>query len=110
MFGLLAMAVTNEAMETLVGELRSTFKIKDLDEVSYYMGCHITRNRAKKELKFDQHLYARTISERFGIDKATMVAATTGVKPLSKEHDPKTPEEKEDMTKISYREAVGARM
>ena len=36
-----------------------------------------------------------------------MVLATAGVKPLSKEHGPKTPE-KEEMTKIPYRKAVGA--
>ena len=97
-------------METFIGELRSTFKIKDLGEASNCTGYHITRNRAKKELKFDQHLYARTITERFGIDKTAMVLATAGVKPLSKEHSPKTSEEEEEMTKITYREAVGALM
>ncbi|CAM9772712.1 unnamed protein product [Ascophyllum nodosum] len=55
---LLALTVTKEAMETFVGELCSTFKIKGVGEASYYMGCHITRYRAKMELKFDQHLYA----------------------------------------------------
>ena len=71
---------------------------------------HITQDRAKKELKFDQHFYARTSIERFGIDKTAMVTATTGVKPLSKVHGPKTPEEKQEMMKIPYREAVGAFM
>ena len=85
---LLALTVTRKAMETFVGEVRSTFKVKDLGEASYYMGCHITRDRAKKELKFDQLLYARAITERFGIDKTAMVPATAGVKPLSKEHGP----------------------
>ena len=36
---LLALTVTKEAMETFVGELRSTFKIKDLGEGSYYMSA-----------------------------------------------------------------------
>ena len=53
-------------------------------------------------------LYARTITEPFGNDKIAMVPATAGVKPLSKEHGPKSPEEKEEMTKIPYREAVRA--
>ena len=57
------------------------------------MGCHITRNREKRELKFDQHLYLRTIIDRFGIDKTAMVPATTGGPPLSKEDGPKTPKE-----------------
>ena len=104
--GLLALTVTKQAMETFAGELRSTFTTKHLGEVSYYMSCHIIRDQPKKELKFDQH-HARTITESFEIDKTTMVPATTGVKPLSKEHGPKTPKEKEEMTKIPYREAVG---
>ena len=53
---LLVLTVTKEAMEIFVGELRSMFKIKYLGEASYYMGCHITRDGAKKEMKFDQHL------------------------------------------------------
>ena len=73
---LLALTVAKEAMDIFVGELRSTFKIKDLSEASYYMGCYITRDRAKKKLKFDQHLYARTITERFGIGKIAMVPGT----------------------------------
>ena len=88
---LLALTVTKEAAETFVGELRSMFKIKDLGEASYCMSCHITRDRAKKELKFAQHLYARTITERLGIDRTAMAPATAGVKPLSKGHGPKTP-------------------
>ena len=106
----LALIVTKEAMETFVGELRSTFEIKDLGEASYYMGCQITRDQAKKELKFDQHPYARTITKQFGIDKTAMVPATIGVESLSEEHGPKTPEEKKHMTKIPYREAVEALM
>ena len=72
------------------------------------MSCRITRDRATKVLKFDQLLYARTITERFGVDKTVMVPATAGGKPLSKEHGPKTPEEKEVITKIPYRKVVGA--
>ena len=66
---LLALTATKEAVKTFVVKLRSAFKIKDLGEAPYYMGCHITRDRAKKELSFYQHLYARTITERFKTDK-----------------------------------------
>ena len=60
-------------MEIFVRELRATFKIKDVGEASYFVACHITRDRAKKELKFERYLYTRTIIERFGIDKTAMV-------------------------------------
>ena len=58
----------------------------------------------------DQQLYARSITKRFGIDKTAIVPATAGVKSLSKEHDPKSPGKKEEMTEIPYREAVGELM
>ena len=45
---LLALTVTKEAIETFGGELRSTFKIKDLGEASYHKSYHITRDRPKK--------------------------------------------------------------
>ena len=89
-------------MQTFVGELRSTFKIKDLGEASYYMSCRITRDRAKKELKFEQPVYTRKIIERFRIDNTAMVLAAVSVKSLSKEYRPKTAEDKEVMTKIYY--------
>ena len=70
---LLALAITNEAMEMFVRELRATSKVKDLSEASYYAVCHITRGRTKKELKFERNLYTRTITEQFGTDKTAMV-------------------------------------
>lgn len=57
-------------------------------------------------MKFDQHLYAQTITDRFEINKTTMVPATAAVKPLSKEDGPQTAEEREEMHGIPYREAV----
>ena len=81
-------------------------KAKDLVGASYDIDCHITRDRVKTELKLEQHLYTRAITERFGIDNTALVPATAGVQPLSKEKVPKTPEEKEVITKIPSREAV----
>ena len=61
----------------------SCFKIKDLGELEFYLGCHITRNRRK--LTFDQYIDAKT----------SMIPMAIGVKPLSKEDGPKTPKERE---------------
>lgn len=41
---LLAVTAMEEVMEVFVGDLRTKYKIKDLGEASYYVGCHITRN------------------------------------------------------------------
>ena len=106
---LLVLTVIKEAVETFVGELRSTLKIKDLGEASYYMGRHIPQDRVKQKLKFDQYLHARTITERFGVSKTAIVPSTPGgVKLLSKEHVPKPPEENDKMTNIPHLEVMGA--
>ena len=70
------------------------------------MGCHITKNRKARELKFDQHLYVESMVKRFDVKKATKIAAASGVPTLSKADEPRNQEEKEEMRKSPYREAV----
>ena len=48
--------------------------------------------------------------ERFDVKKATKIPAASGVPTLSKADEPRKPEEKEEMRKFPYREAVGALM
>ena len=81
-----------------------------MGDAGYYMGCHITRNRKARELKFDQHLYVESMVKRFDVKKTTKIPAASGVPTLSKEDEPRNPEEKEEMRKFPYREAVGALM
>ena len=88
----------------------SCFKIKDLGEAEFYLGCHITRNREASRLTFDPHIYAENVAKRFNVTKTSMILMVTGVKPLSKEDGPKSPKEREEMRHIPYREAVGALM
>ena len=71
----------------------SCFKIKDLGEFEFNLGCHITRKRRK--LTFDQYIYAKTVAERFDVTKTSMIPMAIGMKPLSKEDGPKTPKERE---------------
>ena len=93
-----------------LSDLSSRFKIKDLDEVEFYLGCHITRNREARTLTFDQYIYAETVAKRFNVTKTSMIPIATGVKPISKEDGPKNPKGREEMRRIPYREAVGALM
>ena len=74
------------------------------------MGCHITRNRKARELKFDQHLYVESMVKRFDVKKATKIPTASGVPTLSKADEPRNLEEKEEMRKFPYREAVGVLM
>ena len=48
--------------------------------------------------------------KRFGVKKATKIPAASGVPTLSKADEPRNLEEKEEMRKFPYREAVGALM
>ncbi|CAM9520770.1 unnamed protein product, partial [Ascophyllum nodosum] len=93
-----------------LSDLSSCFKVKDLGEAEFYLGCHITRNREARTLTFDQHIYAETVAKRFNVTKISMIRMATGVKPLSKEEGPKNPKEREEMRRIPYREAVGTLM
>ena len=66
-------------------------------EVSYYLGCLITRDREAKTMTFDQHRYVRTITEQFGIDKTSVIPAAAGTRPLSEVEGPQTGAEIEKM-------------
>ena len=103
---LLASKTMEDEGRTL-SDLSSCFKIKDLGEAGFYLGCHITRNREVRTLTFDQHIYAETVSKRFNVTETGMIPMATGMKPLSKEDGPKNPKERKGMRRIPYREAVG---
>ena len=106
----LAHAKDKATMDRFAAELGQKFKLKDMGDAGYYMGCHITRNRKARELKFDQHLYVESMVKRFDVKKTTKIPAASGVPTLSKADEPRNPEEKEEMRKFPYREAVGALM
>ena len=105
---ILALAKDQAAMDRFAAELGQKFKLKDMGDAGYYMGCHITRNRKARELKLDQHLYVVSMVKRFDVKKATKIPAASEVPTLSKAYEPRNPDEKEEMRKFPYREIVGA--
>ena len=107
---ILAHAKDQATMDRFVADLGQKFKLKDMGDAGYYMGCHITRNRKARKLKLDQCLYVESMVERFDAQKATKIPAASGVPTLSKTDEPRNPEETEEMRKFPYREAVGALM
>ena len=108
--GILAHAKAQATMDRFAAELRQKFKLKDMSDAGYYMGCYIARNRKARRLKLDQHLYVKSMVKRFDVKKATKMPAASGMPTLSKADEPRNPEEKEEMRKFPYREAVGALM
>ena len=107
---ILAHAKDQATMDRFAAELGQKFKLKDMGNAGYNMGCHITRNRKARELKLDQHLYVESMVKRFNVKKETKIPAASGVPTLSKADEPRNLEEKEEMRKFPYREAVGALM
>ena len=107
---ILAHAKDQAIIDRFAAELGQEFKLKDMGDAGYYMGCHITRNRKARELKFDQHLYVDSMVKRCDVKKATKIQAASGVPTLSKADGQRNPKEKEEMRKFPYREAVGALM
>ena len=75
---ILAHAKDQATMGRFVAELGQKFKLKDMGDAGYYMGCHITRNRKARELKLDQHLYVESRVKRFDVKKATRISACVG--------------------------------
>ena len=104
---ILAHAKDQATMDRFAAELGQKFKLKDMGDAGYYMDCHITRNRKARELKLDQHLYVKQMVKTFDVKTATKVPAVSGVPTLSNADEPRNPEEKEEMRKFPYREAVG---
>ena len=107
---ILAHAKDQATMDRFAAKLGQKFKLKDMGDAGYYMGCHITRNHKARELKFDQHLNVESMVKRFDVKKTTKIPAGSGVSTLSKADEPRNPEEKDEMRKFPYREAVGALM
>ena len=96
-------------METLAAELGKKFKVKDMGDAKYYMGCMVTRNRKALELKLDQHLYVKSVMETFGVQKASRVPSSSEVPTLSKTDELQT-QEKYKMLKFPCRDALGILM
>jgi len=85
--------------------------MKDLGEATYILGIKIYRDRSRKLIGLSQCLYIDTILKRYNMDnsKRGYLPIGTGIT-LSREDCPKTPEERERMSRIPYASAVGAIM
>ena len=106
---LLVLSETKQDEHQGLEDLRSSLPIKDLGEISYYLGCHTTRDRKTRTVMFDQR-YAQTVTERLEIRKTSVIPIPTGKAPLSKADGPQNDAEIAEMRGIPYREAMGALM
>ena len=91
--------------------LHKQFDMKDLGEANYILGIKLIRDRKNKLLALSQASYIEKILVRFNMEnsKRGSLPFRHGIH-LSKEQSPKTPEQKERMSRIPYASAVGSLM
>ena len=102
---------SREAIEVLKNLLRFEFEMKDLGLLKKILGMEIKRDRSKGIMFLSQEKYMRRVLETFRMTscKSVMTPITTHFK-LSSLQCLKTEEEKLEMTKIPYANAVGCMM
>ena len=81
---ILAYSKDKETMDRFAAELGRKFKLKDMGDAKYYMGCHINRNWKAREFKLDQHLYVEMVAGTYGIKKESRIPAASGMPTLLK--------------------------
>ncbi|KAH9745502.1 hypothetical protein KPL70_004095 [Citrus sinensis] len=102
---------SREEIEALKNLLSSEFEMKDLGSAKKKLGMEIKRDRSKGIMFISQEKYMMRVLETFGMTscKPLMTPMATHFK-LSSLQCPKTEEEKLEMAKIPYANAVGCMM
>ena len=84
---------------------------QDLGELHWLLNLKIKHNRTKKSISFSQEAYIDTILNRFNLqDSKTHITPLDLNIHLTKDQCSSTDEEKAQMSKIPYREAIGSLM
>jgi len=102
---------SQETINTVIKQLSSHFKLRDLGPTSYLLGVGITRNRSLHSISLSQRQYIVDVLDRFGC--ADCKPVSTPMEPglhLTKSMGATTSEEIAEMKKIPYLNAVGALM
>ena len=91
--------------------LSSQFEMKDMGEANYVLGVRIVRNREKKLISLSQETYIKKVLERFRMNNCKPIDTPVekGLS-LSVDQCPKNDKEKEQMSNVPYREAIGSLM
>lgn len=106
---LLILAGNEKEKSSLKKKLSQIFNMQDLGEAKYLLGMTITRDREARKIWLDQSTYVQKTLLKFGMSDCKPVS--TPLNPsnkLSNEMEPKSSEEINEMSKISYREAIGS--
>lgn len=87
------------------------FEMKDIGHATKILGMNIVRNREEGTVEINQTEYHQKIVRKFNLDNAKSVSVPLAQHfRLSKEQSPKNDEERIEMLKIPYSNAVGSLM
>ncbi|POM63291.1 Gag-pol Polyprotein [Phytophthora palmivora] len=108
---LLIIAPTPALISKLKSALKKRFSMSDLGEVKYLLGWSIQRDRKNRTIFIHQHKYATKVIDRFSdyIPYPIATPAERNAK-LSVSSQPSSEQEKDAMSSIPYRQAVGSVM
>ena len=100
-----------EEINNLKKQLSKQFAIKDLGVAKQILGMRIIRDKANGTLKLSQSEYVKKVLSRFNMNETKPVSTPLDSHfKLSKEQSPKTEEERDYMSKVTYVSAIGSLM
>nr|CAN62498.1 hypothetical protein VITISV_000081 [Vitis vinifera] len=100
-----------EEINNLKNQLSKQFAMKDLGAAKQILGMRIIRDKTNGTLKLSQSEYMKKVLSRFNMNEAKPVSTPLGSHfKLSKEQSPKTEEENDHMSKVSYASTIGSLM
>jgi hypothetical protein len=104
---LIVMAKSKTSIDEVCKQLKTEFDIKELGEVKYCLGIQVKRDRSKKTIGINQEAMIDRVAERFKVNesKPTYLPADANSR-LTKT----VAQDKEEITKMPYRELVGSLM
>ena len=98
-------------INNLKKQLSKQFAMKDLGVAKQILAMRTIRDKANGTLKLSQSEYVKKVLSRFNMNKAKLVSTPLGSHfKLSKEQSPKTEEERDHMSKVSYASAIDSLM
>ena len=98
-----------EKINNMKKQMSKQFAMKDLGATKQTLSMRIIRDKANGTLKLSQVEYVKKILSRFNMNEAKQVSTPLGSHfRLSKEQSPKTKEEMDHMSKVSYASTIGS--
>jgi hypothetical protein len=106
---ILAASDSKAESQRFTSDIKSRYNITDNGDVSWLLGCRITRRRDRRCLKLDQERYTSDILDPYGMSNCNSVSVPMTER-LSENDCPKTQEEIIESNKLPYKELVGKLM